>query len=120
MQYQVIDKDGKQYIEAMTGKILIENEYDAVDAVGFCGENNVRNLMLHADNLADCFFDLKSCQAGFILQKFVTYSIKVAVVLPIDFVNQGRFKEMSVEANRGNHFRIFKNKIEAELWLINN
>ncbi|NLX61618.1 MAG: hypothetical protein GXZ06_03730 [Tissierellia bacterium] len=35
-------------------------------------------------------------------------------------MGKGRFKEMALETNKGNHFRIYNNKEEAEKWLLNN
>jgi hypothetical protein len=32
----------------------------------------------------------------------------------------GKFKDMVIEANRGNRFRFFQEKEEAEKWLVNN
>jgi hypothetical protein len=31
---------------------------------------------------------------------------------------KGRFKEMAMETNKGNHFRLYDNKEEAEKWLL--
>jgi hypothetical protein len=38
-------------------------------------------------------------------------------VLTPELVNQGRFREMVLEANKGNQFRVFYQREAAELWL---
>jgi hypothetical protein len=118
MNVRIIETDGIVYIEGISDKILIENERDAVDIVGLCGEHDTHRLMLHADNLTDQFFDLKTRLAGDVLQKFANYGIKTTLVLPPDFIQQKRFGEMSVEANRGSHFSVFHNWADAEKWLV--
>ena len=76
-------------------------------------------MLIQAQALADDFFQLRTGLAGSVLQKFVNYNIKVAVVLTDQQKVQGKFKEFITEANKGNSFRVFSNKKEAENWIIN-
>jgi PadR family transcriptional regulator AphA len=117
MKVHVVDKLGRKYIEATATELIIQREGDAVTLVGVCGEHSAERLLLYAANLSESFFDLKSGLAGAILQKFVNYHIKVALVIPSDRV-QGRFKEYILEANRGNQFRAFTERSDAETWLM--
>jgi PadR family transcriptional regulator AphA len=116
MRVQLAEKNGCKYVEGTPSEKFIEREEDAVALVGVCGEHSVERLLLHAGNLSEDFFDLKTGLAGAVLQKFVNYHMKVALVIPSDLV-QGKFKEYVLEANRGNHFRAFQDKNEAEIWL---
>jgi len=100
----------------MTTDRFIEREEHAVALVGVCGEYSVERILLYAANFSENFFDLKSGLAGAILQKFANYHLKVAVVIPSELI-QGRFKEYILEANRGNQFRAFQDKNDAEAWL---
>jgi hypothetical protein len=43
---------------------------------------------------------------------------RVAAVIPLNLVDQGRFHEMVLEANRGNQFRVFQSREKAEQWLL--
>ena len=106
------------YLEGVPGHLLITEERDAVDLVGLCGEHDVSRLMLHADNVTEHFFDLKTQLAGLVLQKFVNYGVKSVLVLPTDARQHGRFHEMAIEANKGRHFGVFYNRAQAEEWLI--
>ncbi|MCP4134918.1 MAG: DUF4180 domain-containing protein [bacterium] len=119
MNATVVKKFGKTYIAGIDGLKLIENESDAVDVVGLCGENDTQDLLLFTDNLTDSFFDIKSRVAGTIMQKFVNYSIRIAAVISPAHLESPRFREMALESNKGNHFRVFFNRDEAEGWLIN-
>lgn len=118
MNYQVIETGGHKYIELLAGGKVIENEQDALELVAICGEYDTHRLLIHSENLPDEFFQLKSGVAGNILQKFSNYYIKAAAIIPAERVNQGRFREMALEANRGSYFRIFVERKEAEGWLV--
>ncbi|APQ98623.1 hypothetical protein RSJ3_1707 [Clostridium botulinum] len=54
-----------------------------------------------------------------VLQKFINYHIKVAVILENEEKFNDRFKEMIMESNKGNHSRTFKNIGDAEIWISN-
>jgi len=116
MDYKVVEKNGNRYIEGIKGKLIIGKEQDALDLIGICGENDTQLILLHSDNLAHDFYDLKTILAGNVLQKFVNYRMKVALVIPANQV-KGRFSEMVKESNRGNFFRAFENKDQAVKWL---
>ena len=111
-----LDADWNEYVEIRD----YLSRTEAQDVIGLCGEHNISQIMLHAENLTEHFFDLKSRQAGMILQKFVTYRVQVAVVLSPDYIKQGKFREMVAEANQGKHFRMFHDRNEAEAWLMRN
>jgi PadR family transcriptional regulator AphA len=118
MNYRVVEQGRKKYIECVPSVKCIENERDALELVVICGENETNRLMLHAENLTEDFYQLRTGVAGEILQKFATYFVKVAAVLSPELVNQGRFRDMVLEANRGRHFHVFYEHEKAEQWLI--
>ncbi|TFE28639.1 DUF4180 domain-containing protein [Cohnella luojiensis] len=82
-------------------------------------EHHTSLLMLHADALSDDFRKLQTGLAGQVLQKFINYRIKTAIVIPLASTIKGKFKELMAESNKGNDFRVFDNRIDAENWLIN-
>ncbi len=118
MNYTLQEKDGQPYIECRPDGGRIENEQDAVDLVGICGEEGTQRLMLYAENLTDAFFDLKTGVAGAILLKFAIYQLIVAAVLSPQQGTQGKFHEMVLETNRGRQFRVFHDRQQAEQWLV--
>lgn len=119
MNYAVIEKNGRKYIECASAETPIRNEQNALDLIAACFENNINLLMLHVEALADDFFKLRTGLAGNILQKFINYHIKVSVVVTDNQKVKGKFKEFSNESNKGNSFRVFDSKNEAENWLLN-
>lgn len=118
MNYQIREIDNKKYIELISTTEPLSKDADALDLVALCGEHETNLLMIHYAALSQDFFNLKTKLAGNIIQKFVNYGIKVASVIPQEIIQKGRFREMSVEINKGNHFRMYENKDEAERWLL--
>jgi len=118
MEYRLVTKPNGLYIECLPDSELLDSENRALDLVAACGEASTTNLMIHAANLTPDFYQLKTGLAGNILLKFSNYHLRVAAVLTEELVNQGRFREMALETNRGSHFRIFYNPQAAEDWLL--
>jgi PadR family transcriptional regulator, regulatory protein AphA len=118
MNYRVVEKDAKKYIEYVSLETPLSTERDVLDIISACFENNIQYLIIHADVLSEDFFKLKTGLAGMMLQKFVNYHIKAAVVINSEQRITGKFGEMLVEANKGNDFRVFKDTTEAEKWLL--
>ncbi len=119
MNYKVIEKNTKKYIECLTAEKPIQAEQDALDLIAACGEHDTNLLMIHAEALSDDFFKLRTGLAGMILQKFINYRVRTAVVLQGEVKFTGKFKEFLAEANKGKDFRVFNSTEEAENWLIN-
>lgn len=118
MNYRVIEKDNKKYIECFSAETLLNTEQDAIDLITACYENNTYLLLIHDQVLSDEFFRLGTGLAGNILQKFINYHIRVGVVLASEQRIKGKFKDALSEFNKGNDCRVFKDIEEAERWLL--
>jgi hypothetical protein len=118
MDYRLITEHPQAYLECLPSEERLAGEREALELVAACGEYGTDRLMLHAENLTEDFYQLRTGIAGEILLKFSNYRIRVAAVLTPELVNQGRFREMVLESNRGNQFRVFYNREAAEQWLI--
>ena len=119
MNYTIVERNDKSYIEYASLEAPIHNEQDTLDLIAACFENNTNLIMIHMDALADDFFKLRTGLAGNLLQKFMNYHIKAAVVITDDQKVKGKFKELLAESNKGNSFRVFDNREAAENWLLN-
>lgn len=118
MNYQIRELESKKYIELISTAEPLSTENDALDLVALCWEHETNALLIHYADLSENFFKLKTKLAGDIIQKFTNYGIKAAVIVPQDTIQKGRFKEMAMETNKGNHFRLYESKEEAEQWLL--
>ena len=95
----------------------IASEADALELIGFCGENDTDRLLVYAENLTADFYDLHTRLAGEILLKMSNYQIILAAVIPSEQIGEGKFHEMVIETNRGRDFRVFNTREEAVAWL---
>jgi DNA-binding PadR family transcriptional regulator len=118
MNYQIIEIESKKYIELISATEPLSTENDALDLIALCWEHEINAIMIHYAALSGDFFKLRTKVAGNIIQKFINYSIKAAAIIPQETIEKGRFKEMALETNKGNHFRLYKSKEEAENWLL--
>jgi PadR family transcriptional regulator, regulatory protein AphA len=116
MSIKAAENNGIKFFEPEEGNVLIQSEQDALDLMQQAADQGTRKILIHAINLTPEFFDLKTLLAGNILQKFVTYRVQCAAVIP-DAMIKGRFREMVIEANRGNYFRVFPTREGAVEWL---
>lgn len=119
MNYNLIERNDKRYIEYSDDKNQLSTERDAVDLIATCMENNTELLIIQDKALSEDFFNLRTGLAGTVLQKFVNYNIKAALIITNEEKISSRFGEMITEANKGNDFRVFKNTADAEYWIIN-
>jgi DNA-binding PadR family transcriptional regulator len=118
MNYKAIEKNTKKYVECLSTEKPIHTEQDALDLIAACGEHDTNLLMIHAEAFSEEFFKLRTGLAGMILQKFINYRVRTAVVLQGERKFAGKFKEFLAEANKGKDFRVFNSTEEAENWLI--
>ncbi|EKQ57981.1 MULTISPECIES: DUF4180 domain-containing protein [unclassified Clostridium] len=119
MNYRVVNKNNNKYIEFTSDLWKLSSEQDVIDCISSCMENDIYTIMLHYNVLSEDFFNLKTGLAGMALQKFMNYHVKTAVIIEDEEKLNMRFKEMIMEANKGNHFRTFKNIVDAEIWISN-
>lgn len=118
VNYQIVEKDGKVWVECLADGGALTSEQDALELVGACGEARTSRLLIRAECLNEDFFDLRTGLAGQVLLKFSNYRIVVAAVIAAEIAAQGRFGEFVWETNRGRQFRVFPNPEDARAWLL--
>ncbi|MDF2543146.1 MAG: putative transcriptional regulator [Herbinix sp.] len=118
MNYHIKEINNVKYIELLSATNLLSTENDALDLIALCWEHEASLLMIHHSALSEDFFHLKTKVAGNLLQKLINYNIKTVAIIPSDISQTERFQEMVLEMNKGNHFRMYGTKEEAEKWLL--
>jgi PadR family transcriptional regulator, regulatory protein AphA len=118
MNYEIRVIESKKYIELISTTEPLSTENNALDLVALCWEHETYALMIHYAALSEDFFKLRTKLAGNIIQKFINYGIKAAAIIPQETIQKGIFKQMAMETNKGNHFRLYESKEEAEKWLL--
>jgi hypothetical protein len=100
----------------------LQNEQDAVDLIGEAYQQGAAIVMIPTDRLEDDFFRLETRVAGQILQKFVTYRIRVAIVGDISqhVSKSSALRDFVYESNRGDHIWFVNSPEELRQRLENN
>jgi hypothetical protein len=74
-------------------------------------------LVVSESDLSPTFFDLKSGFAGEVLQKFVNYKARLAIILSDQNAYGERFSELAQEHRNHPSVRFFATAAEAHGWL---
>lgn len=76
-------------------------------------EADCDRIVLDKDAFSESFFDLKTRLAGDILQKFVNYQVKMAVVGDFSMYTKKSFRDFLYECNEGKDFLFVASEQEA-------
>ncbi|MFC9710639.1 DUF4180 domain-containing protein [Paenibacillus sp. NPDC056933] len=110
-----IDQQGSSKVAIIeSSDIVINNVQDALDLMASVNyTDNAYKMLINKSNLTEDFFELKTKLAGDILQKYVNYQVKLAIVGDFDGYNSKSLRDFIYECNRGKHVFFLKNKEEA-------
>ena len=97
-------------VEVISYEVKIESVRDALDLMANAESTS---LVFHEQNLPAGFFDLKTGLAGGILQKFVQYGMKVAIVGDFEKYESSSLNAFIAECNRGRSILFVANEGEA-------
>jgi hypothetical protein len=95
---------------------LVLTERDAADIVGDALGERAELIVIPAERFDDSFFDLKTRIAGEVLQKFVTYHRRVAVIGDISryIAQSNSLRDFVYETNRGDEIWFLPTVAELE------
>ncbi|WP_439876219.1 DUF4180 domain-containing protein [Bacillus mycoides] len=65
-------------------------------------EVDSKRIVINKSLISESFFDLKTRLAGDILQKFINYSVKIAIVGDFSMYTSKSLKDFIYECNKGN------------------
>ena len=118
MEHRVGRMEGVDFVEVLRASTPVATDQGAVDLVALGWAAGTRRLLVHSGVLSPVFVDLSTGVAGKVLQKFVNYEARVAVVATPGTVGTAKFREMAAEADRRGHYRIFADRETALDWLV--
>jgi len=101
MEIIIHKKDGQKIAQVESGQIIIQKTQDALDLMVDPRLGGARMIIIAQKNIVPEFFDLSTRFAGEILQKFVNYRIKLAIVGDFSNVKSEALKAFICESNRG-------------------
>jgi len=110
-----VDQNGDSKVAIIeSSELLIRDIQDALDLIASVSYNYECNKMIiFQTNLPEEFFELRTKLAGEILQKFVNYHVKLAIVGKFDIYNSKSLKDFIYECNNGKHVFFLADKEEA-------
>ncbi|WP_307555560.1 MULTISPECIES: DUF4180 domain-containing protein [unclassified Paenibacillus] len=97
-----------------SNEILITDIQSALDLMATVQfEAGCDRIILNRSALSEDFFDLKTRLAGEILQKFINYRVKVAIVGDFSVFSSQSLKDFIYECNKGKDIFFLSNEEQA-------
>jgi hypothetical protein len=103
MNISVIEKNGVKIAVIQSDELLITNAQSALDLIATVSwEHEAYRIVLQKSAVCEEFFKLSTGVAGEVLQKFVNYSAKVAIVGDYSGYTSKPLRDFIYESNKGN------------------
>jgi len=103
MKIAKVEVDGGNIAVVSSNEILIEDVQSALDLIATVRyETDCDCIVLNKSQISESFFDLRTRLAGEILQKFINYHAKVAIIGDFTEYSSRSLKDFIYECNRGN------------------
>lgn len=114
MNVTTITEDKFEIAVVKSNEVLITDVQSALDLVATVRyETNCDRIILHKSLIIEDFFDLKTRIAGEILQKFVNYNLKVAIIGDFSIYSSKSLKNFIYESNKGKHIYLLPDEKQA-------
>jgi len=113
MKIEIHQIDGTEIAEIIADELLITETQDALDIMGDVTYNGSSRIILYEKNITPDFFDLKTGIAGDILQKFSTYSVRLAIVGDFSKYTSKSLHDFIFESNNYRHINFVSSLEEA-------
>jgi hypothetical protein len=98
--------------------IDVQSALDLMATVRY--ETGCNYIILHKEAISEDFFDLKTKLAGDILQKFVNYQMKIAIIGDFSMYTSKSLQDFIYESNQGKSILFMNSKKQAmERWTVN-
>lgn len=117
MDIQITQHNAQLVIATLANMQLLNDERDATDLVANVAYQDCHHVVLSQAQLPRGFFNLSSHLAGNILQKFINYRVKLAIVGDFTNVTSNALHAFIVECNRtGNILFVSSEAVALEQW----
>lgn len=118
MEINIVTINGENIAELVLNGIEIRTSQDAVDLMAKCFTPGARKLIIDEGSIDLSFFDLKTRVAGEILQKFVNYNFRIAIIGDYSKYQSSALKDFIYESNRQGEINFVSSLEEARNKLI--
>lgn len=102
MKIETVRKNNAAVAVVDSDELLITDVQSALDLImTIKHETGCTNIAVNKSAITDDFFDLNTCLAGEILQKFINYGIKVAIYGDFSSYTSKPWNDFIYESNKG-------------------
>lgn len=110
-----VDQRGNSKVAIVeSSDIIIQDVQDAMDLMASIQYNHeCSKILINKSNITEEFFELKTRLAGEILQKYVNYGVKLAIVGDFDAYDSKSLKDFIYECNNGKQVFFLSNQEDA-------
>ena len=110
-KHATLRESAGEYLECAAEGESIRNNRDLNELISMAWEHRVTLIAIPVERLGDDFFRLSTGMAGEIVQKFVNYRLRLAIVGDISrqVAESTALRDFVRESNRGN-----------QIWFVNN
>lgn len=114
MNISTVNRNGKEIAIVKSEEIIIKDMQSVMDLIATIGyETGCDNIMINKSALTEDFFRLETKFAGEVLQKFVNYRIRLAIVGDFSGYTSKSLKDFIYESNKGSHIYFVETEEEA-------
>ncbi|MGG3307058.1 DUF4180 domain-containing protein [Paenibacillus lautus] len=105
MNIEKVETDGGTIAVVSSNEILIKDVQSALDLMATVQyETGSHRIVMNQSVFSEAFFDLKTRLAGEILQKYINYHVKVAIIGDFSVYPSQSLQDFIYECNKGNDF----------------
>lgn len=114
MKITTVNKNGVDIAIVTSDELLITDVQSALDLIATVGyETGTDRIILDKSVIGEQFFDLSTRIAGEILQKFINYQIKLAIVGDFSTYQSKSLNDFIYESNNGRELFFLIDKDQA-------
>ena len=114
MKTNLIKNDNVEIADIDNSGIIIKDVQSALDFMMTVKyETGCSRIILNKSAICEEFFQLSTKLAGEILQKFINYQIKIAIIGDFSIYSSKSLKDFIYESNKGKNIFFLEDKNEA-------
>lgn len=102
MKIERINENGIEIAVVSSSEIIITDVQSALDFIATVNyEAGCASIILNKSAICEDFFNLKTRLAGEVLQKFINYHVKIAIVGDFSIYSSKSLRDFIYESNKG-------------------